>query len=211
MTINSDDSNVSRRSFLVGAGTVAAASSLAVAGVPSNVQAAPAGTSFHYVLTIDVSKSPKSPISYTYRDSSGKTQNGYKLPVFPGDSVSFIAVSNGNNRHFAAVVFLSGTPLDDSTGRPVNALIWQESDEANPSVMTVDADALGSYEYRVVVFDKENGAGYTEDPKIMVGTGGLVISKVLKELDEIAEANPKEKEKIKSIESNLQGLSRQVK
>ena len=208
MTINSDDSNVSRRSFLVGAGTAAAASSLAVAGVASNATAAPAATSTSYTVTIDVTKNP---IAYGAVDNHGNSTNGYKLHVFPNDSVSFKAVSSGKNRHFAAIVFLAGSPLDDSTGRPVNALIWQESDEANPSVLNVDADALGSYEYRVVVFDKENGAGYTEDPKIMVGTGGLVISKVLKELDEIAEANPKEKEKIKSIESNLQGLTRQVK
>ena len=209
MTINSDDSNVSRRSFLVGAGTVAAASPLAVAGVPSNVQAAPAAISTSYTLTIDVTKNP---IAYGAVDNHGNSTNGYKLRVFPNDSVSFKAVSSGKNRHFAAVVFLADTPFNDpTTGRPVNALIWSEGNEANPSVLNVDADALGSYEYRVVVFDKENGAGYTEDPKIMVGTGGLVISKVLKELDEIAEANPKEKEKIKSIESNLQGLSRQVK
>jgi hypothetical protein len=204
MTINSDDSNVSRRSFLVGAGTVAAASSFAVAGVPVEGKAAPAATPT-YTLTIDVTKNP---IAYGAVDNHGNSTNGYKLRVFPGDSVSFKAVSSGKNRHFAAIVFLADTPFTDSvTGRPVNALIWSEGDEANPSVLNVDADALGNYEYRVVVFDKESGAGYTEDPKIIVGTGGLVISKVLKELDEIAEANPKEKEKIKSIESNLQRLT----
>ena len=54
-----------------------------------------------------------------------------------------------------------------------------------------------------MVFDKQKETSYTEDPKIIVGGGTMQVAEVVRQLHEVAEACPKERERIQVIERNL--------
>ena len=173
---------------------MAAATSLTVG---ASSEAAPPPTASKYVVTIDVSVTP---YSYTYPTANG-TASAYKLPVNRGDTVAFVARTPKGSKHFAAVIFLSESPLVDSSGRPVPAILWPEHNPPQP--LTVDLEAAGTYEYRIVVFDRETETPYTEDSKIIVGGGTMRTADLVRQLHEVAEACPQERKRIEAIEQDL--------
>ena len=176
---------------------MAAASSLTVGA--STEAAQTATTSLDYSVTIDVTTNP---YTYTYKNSAGSGP-AYQLQVKQGDTVAFVAQTPNNSKHFAAVIFLPESPLVDSSGRPVHAILWPEHNP--PKALTVNP-AGGTYPYRIVVFDRDKETPYTEDPKIIVGGGTMRTAELVRQLHEVAEACPKERERIEVIEKNLMHL-----
>jgi hypothetical protein len=173
--------NVSRRHFLAVAGGAAAVGSL---GVKNNVEPVPASTSVDYPVTIDVTKKP---ISYM-----NGSQNVYHLKIVSvnaGDTISWNAISSapasGGQQHSAGIFFPKDTPLIDDDGRPMYAVVWSDREEALGRVkQKLDSDANGVYEYRVAVFDKNGSVKYSDDPKIMIGTGQVYLANKLIEVKE---------------------------
>lgn len=154
-----------------------------------------------YAVTIDTTKGS---FDYYYVDAQGNQHECRNLNVTARDTVSFTAKTPGNKPHCAAICFLGQTPFIDQNGIAIYALLWSEQDETNPQELTVEG-ALASYEYRVVVFDRGTGKGKTDDPKVIIGTGGLGLR--LKELElieeEIKKISLRVEEKLKAIETKL--------
>jgi hypothetical protein len=203
MSRDSDTSNLSRRHFLAVAGGVAVASSVAAAKDLELAEAA--AVSINYPVTIDARTTP---FKYTTNVPVAGT-DAYHLHVAAATStVTFTVVTSGANQHSAAIFFPNDTPFVDLNARPMNAFAWSESEEgAKLALLPMDQDASGRFEYRVVVFDKLTGTTVSEDPKIIVGTGGFELeTQVFKELNELSISCPKESEKIKSVEGKLKQL-----
>lgn len=157
-----------------------------------------------YIVTIDVTTNP---ISYSV-SKNGTPQSGsaYRLYVANGDSVAW-NVTTGNNDSYSAMIFFPTTPLYDRTsGRPTNSIVW--SDRATPSpVSKVDA-SFATYEYHVAVNDEVKKKTYSDDPKIIVGSGNMgVEAKIRSAIDDLIQAdtqlsgNPKLEEEAKRIEA----------
>jgi hypothetical protein len=208
MSRNLNASNVTRREFLVGAGSVAATGYLVV-GEASN--SAPSRTSprttTNYVVTVDVTTTP---ITY----STPQLADASSLPVKAKEVVTWKGKTSGSKHHLA-VLFITDTPFIDKNGDPVYAFHGSESDESNGigTNASIDPNASGSYEYYVGIWDERTTKTYTDDPTIIVGKGNAYAesarAKLIaadRELKKAALANPAESEKIKSIEDELKEL-----
>jgi hypothetical protein len=162
-----------------------------------------------YTVTIDAAAIP---ISYKIVDSSGKVHNAYRLRVKPNDKVSW-QMKPGSAQH-ATVLFIRDTPLVDvnNSNNPLFAV-----DSLNAVVGSVEPDASGIYEYYVAVFDPATNKTYTDDPKIIVGSGNIVVAADLesvlnKVLIEVKELKPSsdQRKRVESIEDNLKTLIKQL-
>jgi plastocyanin len=199
MPRNSNASNVSRRQFLAVASSVAAVSSLAVAKASSLEPPSPEDPS----VVIDITTSP---ISYSVAG-----HHAYRLNADPGDRVTWTAKTTGPKHHLA-ILFLKETPLVDASNRPMYAVHGSEIDEAGSGIGgTIDNDALGTYEYYVAVFDNATNLTYTDDPKIIVGTGNAeaqinLARGDLKRAEAQLSSKPKQQKQIESIEHELEHL-----
>ena len=213
MSINCDASNVSRRQFLAAAGSVAAASSFALGKDSGSAQSTPSPPPIPppvvHNVTIDVTKKP---ISYSVGNPAA---NAYHLQVNPNEVVTWTAVtSSPNPKHCVAIFFQKETPLADTNIRPVRTLLWSERDETpNGPPVTIDPDASGIYEYSVAVLDEGTQTTYTDDPRIIVGTGNFeartTITSALDELRKAAEVAERKREpelgkQIESVEKKLE-------
>lgn len=210
MSRGSDVSNVSRRQFLAVAGTVGAASSVAL-GEASSFAPAPPPAPVRHPVTIDVTTTNR--ISYV--DGSG--HNVYRLTVKAGDGVTWKAKTTGT-KHHVTILFLKDTPLIDANNKPVYAVHGSEGDEAGSGIGgMIDPGASGAYEYYVAVFDNDTGLTYTDDPKIIVGGGGTrdTRTELIEAAGELKQAAlsspPAQREKIESIENRLEELIDQLK
>lgn len=198
----SEGSDVSRREFLAVAGGVGAATSFVVPETRS------AAASADYVVTVDVTKTP---FAYT----SPQTPDAYNLhvDVTKIKTVSWKAVSQGSN-HSMGIFFPKETPfLNPSDGRPMYALLWSDREEsANPIIANLDPYASGKYEYRIAVFDKQTGKTYSEDPRIIVGSGNIELiaelSEIKGEIESLEESSHSEeaKRELKRINDKLSGI-----
>jgi plastocyanin len=212
MSRNPDTSKVSRRRFLAAAGSVAAASSFATGKDTESVPALPPPTApTAYDVTIDVTRSP---ISYSY-PSLTVPQPAYRLKVKTGDTVTWTAKSPGP-KHCVSIVFKKDTPLIDRNGRPIYTLLWSERIETpkGPQV-TVDPDAAGIYEYSVAVLDEGTQVSYTDDPKIIVGSGGLdgeaQLTLAKEALKDAAQLEPARRGEIENIEKQVEHVLSELK
>jgi len=207
MSTDSDASSVSRRQFLAVASGAAAAGSISVGKVLASPPPPPPPVS--YTVTIDVSSgSPSYSVS--------PTGNPRRLYVKDGDTVKWKATTRAAH-HRLTILFVKETPfIDVKSKRPVYAFHGNEADEGGVGIggtATLDPIASGAYEYSVAVFDDDNVLlTYTDDPKIIVGSGNIVtpsevevLTGVLQELKGL-KTPPDQREKIKSIEEELKEL-----
>jgi len=207
MSTDSDASSVSRRQFLAVA-SGAAASSISVGKALASPP--PPTPPVSYTVTIDVSTTP---ISYTVVDSSGAVHNAYRLRVKSNDKVSW-KMKSGGAQH-GTVLFIRDTPLVDANNNnnPLFAV-----DTLNAVVGLVDQGASGIYEYYVAVFDPTTNKTYTDDPKIIVGSGNIVVAAeiepvlntVLGEVKELKPSSSDQRRRVESIEDNLEKLIKQL-
>jgi hypothetical protein len=207
MSTDSDASSVSRRQFLAVA-SGAAASSISVGKALATPP--PPTPPVSYTVTIDVSTTP---ISYTVVDSSGAVHNAYRLRVKSNDKVSW-KMKSGGAQH-GTVLFIRDTPLVDANNNnnPLFAV-----DTLNAVVGLVDQGASGIYEYYVAVFDPTTNKTYTDDPKIIVGSGNIVVAAeiepvlntVLGEVKELKPSSSDQRRRVESIEDNLEKLIKQL-
>lgn len=163
-----------------------------------------------YTVTIDATTTP---ISYTFVDSAGAVHNAYRLKVKPNEKVRWKTKSGGAQH--ATVLFIGETPLVDASNNnnPIFAV-----DTSNVVVGSVEQDASGIYEYYVAVFDPATNKTYTDDPKIIVGSGNIVVAaeleltlkKVLVEVKELNPSSSDERRRVESIEDNLETLIKQL-
>lgn len=209
MSMNSDASNVSRRQFLAAAGSVAAASSFAL-GKDSGSAQSPPPPPVVYKVTIDVTKAP---ISYSMTDPNGVVHNAYRLRAETGDKVTW-TVKPSKTQYHVSILFLKETPLNDTNGNPTYTVLG--SDQTTIPPMVIDKDASGTYEYYVGVVDDYTKQTYSDDPKIIVGTGNFearaTITSALDELRKTAEdvERKREHELEKQIESVEKKLERAI-
>jgi hypothetical protein len=209
MSENSATSRVSRRRFLTVAGTVAAASSLGPGTASALAQPAPTPPiSVDYPVTIYLL--PNNKLSYKV---GGNDAN--PLTVNANQTVTWKVNNSGKGYHVTILFKDKKTPLVDSSGKPLNAVHGSEQDEGTLKVGgTIGGGAKGhSYKYAVAVFDDANNETYSDDPKIIVGTGLQDAKEELASaLDEVKEAEvalasrPKQREQAKSIENQLEHL-----
>jgi hypothetical protein len=213
MSRTSDASNVTRREFLVGAGSIAATGYLVVGTASNNASARTSPlTTNTYIVTIDVTTTP---IAY----STPQLPDASNLSVNAGDIVTWKAKTSGA-KHHSAVLFIADTPFIDKHGNPVYAFHGSKSDETNGigKNASIDPKASGSYEYCVGVWDEEKLSTYTDDPTIIIGKVNVgaesAIAKLIavdRELKKAALAYAVESEKIKSIENEVEALIDQLK
>ena len=190
MSYNFDVSNVSRRRFLAVAGSVAAASSLAVgsdveAGQPLPVPV----TAVRYLVTIDVTNDP---ILYTAQNKDTMTavpMPNNCLTVNKGDEVKWQAKTAGPNaKHRAHIHFTTTTAF------AVQDFKWSEGGFGGGTTQN-----SGTHYYCVGVFDKVKQEVYADDPKIIVGGTFDAKAEIVEAESELREV----KEKIGSIENLL--------
>jgi hypothetical protein len=162
---NANTSNVSRRHFLAVAGSVAAASSLAVgkeekSEKPPSAPVAPV----HYLVTMTVDAT-NNQISYKAKNTDTDTDVSMPsnaLTVKEGDEVKWRAITSGAKpRHRAKVRFTKTSPFKDST------FTWSEGHVGGDIIQPLSAGT--SYYYCVAVFDKATGDVFADDPTIIVG------------------------------------------
>jgi hypothetical protein len=218
MSSNSDASNVSRRRFLAVAGTVAAASSFAVGrdanSAPAPLPPPPPPLVPDHLVTIDITTvATTNKISYWVGTPA---QDASNLPVKEGESIMWQAKTVGVS-HRLAVLFRKKTPFADKNG-PVYAFEGSEADEANGIGGNIGQVGSHSYKYCVAVFDDATKKTYTDDPKIIVGTGHLdaeaeidLAQDDLKEAYAELSSKPKLQKKILSIERKLERIVDELK
>jgi hypothetical protein len=212
MSENSVTSRVSRRRFLTVAGTVAAASSLGSGTASAVAQQAPTPPiSVDYPVTIDVAAD--NTLSYKVGGKSADPLN-----INANQTVTWKV--NGTKYHLTILFKKKKTPLVDPNGKPLNAVHGSEQDEGTLKVGgKIGGGAKGhSYKYAVAVFDDVTNETYSDDPKIIVGTGLEDAKEELASaLDEVKEAEvalsdrPKQREQAKSIENQLEHLIADLK
>jgi len=214
MSNNSDKSMLSRRNFVVVAGTAAATTVLGcgtVSGTAKSLLSPP--TAADYAVTIDLL--PNNKLVYKVQGTTADP-----LPVNVGKTITWRVNPSGKKYHIAILFKNKKTPLVDLHGTPLNAVHGSDQDEGTLKVGgTVGPAAQGHrYKYAVAVFDDDTGATYSDDPKIIVGTGSDdAIQELSSALEEVKEAvvalkdRPKPEEKAKSIESQLNKLIDELK
>lgn len=211
MSGNSEVSKLNRRQFLATAGTVAAASSFAVANGPDSdfeqVSYAPL-TSGPYVVSIDITTTP---ISYRAYDGHGHpvpmTNNA--LQAQPRDSVTWKVNCVGKKYH-VTIMFVSaaGTPLVDASNKPVFAVAGTESDEGTTKIGgMIGPLASSTYKYSVRALDDTTGILYPDDPTIIVGRPLSTRKKLVEVNGELRDVQAK----IEFIEKELEGVIEELK
>jgi hypothetical protein len=165
MSKNSEASNVSRRHFLSVASSVAAVSSVFVGRAVSLAEVLPPPPpTIDSLVSITVSDTP--PFSYRVG-----TQDADPLRVKPGKKIAW---SVNLKRYHLIVSFKNNiSPFRDTQNKPVLGFYGTEGDEGTMNIGgTIDPSADGnSYRYNVTVFDDSINKFYSDDPKIIVGTG----------------------------------------
>lgn len=167
-----------------------------------------------HAVTINFTTSPAS-YSDTFSTNGGPSttnSKAYRLSVDVSDTVVWKATTHGT-KHAVAVFFPNGTPFADQNGRPVSMIVWSERDVNSPPVTVVEDS--GTYEYQVVAYDEDNKVPYTDDPKIIVGSGNLEsdVAIALAAVKRAGASSPNDSEKklIESIEEKLVQLRNEVK
>lgn len=129
------------------------------------------GQSNSHAVTIDFTQSP---ISYSdaYSHNGGTTPNptAFRLVVYANETVVWKAKTLGT-KNVVAIFFPNGTPFADQNGRPMPIIVWSAKDVNSPTATVVEQS--GSYDYSVAAYDEDKGKSYTDDPKIIVGNGGI--------------------------------------
>jgi hypothetical protein len=146
------------------------------------------------------------------------TNNADPLTVKPNELVTW---KTSAARYHVTIIFKNKkTPLvDPTTTKPVNAVHGSEQDEGTLKIGgRVGQGALGHYNYSVAVFDDVTGDTYSDDPKIIVGTGfdaaRDALTAALEEVEEADVASSdrrKQQEQAKSIENQLEHLLAELK
>ncbi len=186
----SDPSNVSRRQFLAVAGSVAAASTLAVGSdVESALPSLTPPTAARYLVTIDVTKNPVQYTAINADTNAPVPMPNNSITVNKGDEVKWQAITSGAHpRHRAGIRFTTQSPFTSQEFK------WSENHSGGDTTQTP-----GDYYYCVGIFDHVNHEIYADDPKIIVG-GTFTTEDQVKH----AEAELREvKEKIESIDAIL--------
>jgi plastocyanin len=167
-----------------------------------------------HAVTINFTTSPASYSDNSSTNGVPSTPNpkAYRLPVDVGDTVVWKATTHGA-KNAVAVFFPNGTPFADQNGRPVSMIVWSERDVNSPPVTVVEDS--GTYEYQVAAYDEDNKVPYTDDPKIIVGSGNLesdvAIAMAAVKRAGASSPNDSEKKLIESIEEKLVQLRNEVK
>jgi hypothetical protein len=208
MSESCDASNVSRRQFLVLAGSVAAASSFAF-GKDTNSALPPAPVPVAtYPVAINTATKP---LSYT----TPKLSDASILRVKAGETVAWVA--NPTTQYRVAILFFPNTPFTDSHGNRVYAFEGPDSDAANGKIGGTIAGPDGTYPYCVAVFDDANVRTYTDDPKIIVGNGDEARAEIASALADLKDADaklsnrPQVRKQIEAIEHKLERLVDELK
>ncbi|HWY52988.1 MAG TPA: hypothetical protein VNZ03_00890 [Terriglobales bacterium] len=129
------------------------------------------GQTSHTVTINVITSKPSYSDTSTPRGKPPSTNpKAYRLAVDMNDTVVWKATTPGA-KNAAAIFFPNGTPFGDPNGRPVSMIVWSERDGTSPPTTVVEES--GTYEYHVVVYDEDNKITYTDDPKIIVGTGNI--------------------------------------
>ena len=213
MSKHSDVSNVTRRDFLVGAGSLATTGYLVIGGAPSDAAtpSAQSGSPDH-VMTFDVTQTPIACII----EPSQPEPDLCVLTVNPKEVVCWKA-KTAKKKHHLAVLFADRTPFVDKDGDKVWAFHGTDIDEGNGIGRYASIDpslSQGDYfEFSVGIWD-ENDANkiksYTGDPTIMIGKGGSHVASAAAKLTaangllmQAAAAYPPESDEIRSIEDKV--------
>jgi len=217
MSSNSDASNVSRRRFLAVAGTMAAASSFAVGREVNSALAPPPPPPPRpdHLITIDITTvATTAKISYWV---GTPPQDASNLHVKEGESVMWQAKTGGVSHRLTVLFRKNKTPFADKNG-PVYAFEGSEANEAIGIGGNIGQVGSHSYKYCVAVFDDATKKTYTDDPKIIVGTGHLdaeaeigLARDDLKEAYAELSSKPKLQKKILSIERKLERIVDELK
>lgn len=148
-------------------------------------------------VSVDVTKKP-----IYYKDENGNS--AYRLPVGSKDTVVWsIAPQSGITYTAMAIVFPDGTPFADADGRPLPILTWSDKDGKSQKATVVVSS--GEYEYCVFAYDQTNKIIYADDPKIIVGNGGLESDvRIMSVLDRI-------QNRLDSVERSLRNLKNEAK
>lgn len=163
-------------------------------------------------IKLDVTINPNH-ITYQSDDGAADPSN---LPVMHNDVVTWKAKTHGPKHHLA-LIFAPLTPfVDVDTGFPVFAFFGSEVNESHGGGIGSNA-SIGphvletGYEYLVAVWDDESKKTYSNDPKIIVGTGYNAAEAELesakekiKRAEELGDSSLKEK--LIPIQKNLQDI-----
>jgi len=223
MSKSSDVSNVTRRGFLAGAGTVATTGYLLIGG-PSSATVEPSfpPTAPNHVMTFDVTSNS---IVCNIGSPQPPGSDPCTLTVKPKDVVHFKAITVPKSKRHLAVLFIDRTPFVDTGGDKVWAFHGSEGDEGNGIGRLASIDPALSegdvFEFSVGVWDEASGnkpKSYTGDPTIIIGKGGSGIASAIAKLNaadgllmKAAEAYPPKSDEIKSIEDRVTALIAQLK
>jgi hypothetical protein len=207
-------SNASRRRFLRVAGTLAASGPLGFGTASAIAQPVPQPpVNADHPVTIYLA--PNNSVSYKEGANSGDP-----LTVSPNQTVVWKAITPGKKYHVTIIFKSKKSPFVDANGDPVYAVHGSEQDEGTLKIGgKIGQGALGhSYKYSVAVFDDVTNKTYSDDPKIIVGTGFDEARNALtaalgevKEADVALSDRPKQQEQAKSIENQLEHLLVELK
>jgi hypothetical protein len=190
MSENSEASNVSRRHFLAVAGSVAAASSLAV-GKDGESTKASTVLAKKYLVTIDVTGD-----HITY--SAPGIPDARDLPVNQGDDIKWrVKSAPPNPKHHGAILFPITSPFPGK-----NFLQWTDQDDEPNGYGVGAAQNVGQHKYSVSIYDRVTHKLYLDDPKIIVGSGNNAITQLMEARKELAEVRGQ----IVSIEKELESV-----
>ena len=204
-------SNVTRRWFLLGAGSIAATGYLVV-GKPLDStpnRSFPSGKA-DYIVTVDVTKTP---IHY----STPLLPDASSLNDKAGEIVTWAAKTT-KTKHHLALIFFPQTPFVDNNNNPVYAFHGSQDDETNG--IGIDASiasaASGSFPYCVGVWDIDAKKSYGDDPKIIVGKNGDTEAKTelvsaSESLKKAVHLDPRLEGKINPIENKLEHVIKGMK
>jgi hypothetical protein len=153
-------------------------------------------------VTIDVTANPTS-----YKVGG---LNAYRLNLDYCETVTWTVTTlqdpttGKHHPYHVTIVFPKETPLlDPTTNLPAYAIVG--SDQKPISAMAVDGNAIGGYEYYVVVVDDLTHHTYPDDPKIIVGTGkDSATANISSALDEVKAARTTVSNKSNKLQERLQ-------
>jgi len=222
MPKRSDLSDVTRREFLVGAGTAVTTGYLFIGGTSS----AAADPSFppppptDHEMTFDVTQDP---IACSI-DSQPPTQL-CMLTMNKGEKVHFKAITIPKRKRHLAVLFTDKTPFVDKDGDAVWAFHGSEVDEGNgigkDAVIAPTVNIGEQFEFYVGVWDEDNSyktKTYTRDPTIIIGKGGSLLASTIAKLSaadgllmKAAKDDPTDSNDINKIETQLAALIAKLK
>lgn len=222
MPKRSDVSNVTRREFLVGAGTVATTGYLVI-GAPSSAAVEPSfpPTAPDHVMTFDVSNN-----SINCIIDSQPPGSDCILTAKPNEVVNFKAITGPKGKRHLAILFIDRTPfVATGTTDEVLAFHGSEADEGNGigkgASIKPNLSEGEMFEFSVGVWDEANGnkiKSFTGDPTIIIGKGGSLLASAIAKLSaadglllKAAKADPIDSNDIKKIEVQLASLIAKLK